>query len=193
MKYFINDWENDCFILQSYLDQVEFYSGSDRRRNQFAKVKHTKGTGSMLYGSTWKSFLKYNINKEKVYRTPSKVFKGQWNTKCVDMYPELDLIFREFGELYFPEFAWSQVQMNKNYQCPPHFDSQNIGESILLTLGEFTEGKTIVELGDNAHVHYNSHYRLCKFDGSKYKHWTQPFEGTRYALVFFNNSKLIKI
>ncbi len=145
MVYFTKDWYSDCCILQSYLDEVEFYSGTDRKTNQFKGVKHTKGTGSMLYGVTFKGFLKYDKNKNKVLRKPSSQFKGLFETKCKVMYPELDSIFKEFGNIYFPDFNWSQVQMNKNYLCPPHFDSQNIGESILLTLGDYTGGRTIIE------------------------------------------------
>ena len=193
MKYFINHWQSDCCILTEYLEYLEFYSGSERLQRQFKGMSQKKGTGSMLLGTTWKSFLKYDKNNNKVYRTPSTQFKGQYQTKCLDMYPEMLDILKEFGSLYFPEFEFTQVQMNKNYKCPPHFDSQNIGESILLTLGDFTGGKTIVELDEGYHIHYNSHYRLTKFDGSKYKHWTTEFTGTRYALVFFSNSKLIKI
>ena len=62
------------------------------------------------------------------------------------MYPELDFILKEFSDLYFSGFSWTQVQLNKNYKCTPHFDSSNINESILLTLGDFTGGDTIVEI-----------------------------------------------
>lgn len=190
MNYFINDFQSDCVILLSYIEQIEYYAGTERRTGQFKSVKIPKGTGSMLFGYTWKGYLKKDkLTGNNVYREKSK-YKGLYKTKCKSMYPELDLIFKEFGQLYFPDFKWSQVQMNLNYKCPPHFDSSNIGESILLTLGDYTGGETIVKIDDNDVIH-DSHNNLVKFDGSKYQHWTTDFKGDRYALVFFNNNKLI--
>ena len=190
-KYFINHWESDCVILTSYLDEVEFYSGTERRTGQFKPVKHSKGCGSMLFGFTWKGFLKYDkVSGDKIFRDKCPK-TNLYKTKCKSMYPELDDIFKEFSELYFKDFNWTQVQMNKNYLCPPHKDASNIGESILLTLGDYTGGETIVELNEKEKEIYNSHNNLVKFDGSKYKHWTTPFKGLRYALVFFNNNKVL--
>tara|TARA_R110002110_G_scaffold62551_2_gene174434 strand:- start:579 stop:1166 length:588 start_codon:yes stop_codon:yes gene_type:complete len=190
LNYFINDWQSDCVILTSYLDEVEYYAGTERRTKQFKDVKIGKGCGSMLFGYTWKGYLKKDkITKQHIYREKSK-YTGLYLTKCKAMYPQLDDIFKEFSNLYFENFKWTQVQMNKNYQCSPHFDSSNIGESILLTLGDYTGGETIVEI-DNDKIIYNSHNNLIKFNGSKYKHWTTDFSGKRYALVFFNNNKLL--
>ena len=55
---FTGDIDSDCCILESYLQEIEFYSGTERRTGQFKGVKHKKGTGSMLYGITWKGYLK---------------------------------------------------------------------------------------------------------------------------------------
>ena len=190
LHYFINDWEADCCILTSYLNEVEFYAGTERRTGQFKGVKIPKGCGSCLYGLTWKSYLKTDkITGEKIFREKCPK-TNLYKTKCRTMYPELEFIFKEFGELYFPDFIWTQVQMNKNYLCPPHKDSSNIGESVLLTLGNFTGGETIVKL-DNDDIIFNSHHNIIKFNGSKYLHWTKPFIGNRYALVFFNNNKIL--
>ena len=189
MKYFTGHWESDCCILTSYLEEIEYYSGSDRLQRQFKSMKKRKNEGSMLYGSTFKGFLKYDDNGNKILRKRSNKYKNMFETKCKEMYPELEYIFKEFSSLYFPEFKYSQVQLNKNYQCPKHYDSKNINESILLTLGNYEGGFTQLEIGNHI-VDIDSHYKLARFNGSKYKHWTTPFTGTRYALVFFNNSKL---
>ena len=186
-KYFINDWQSDCCILTSYLNEIEFYAGTERRSGQFKGVSIPKGCGSVCYGTTWKSYLKKDkLTGENIYRTKDPV-TGRYFTKVRDMYPELELIFKEFSLLYFRNFKYSQVQINKNYLCPPHKDSSNVGESILLTLGDFTGGNTQVQIENDVIIDYNSHHNIVKFNGSKYLHWTEPFVGNRYAVVFFNN------
>ena len=32
LKYFNGEWLGDCLILESYLDHMEFFTGSNRRR-----------------------------------------------------------------------------------------------------------------------------------------------------------------
>ncbi len=190
LNYFIDEWESDCLILEGYLSELEYYSGSERTTGQFKSVKRSTGSGSMLYGVTWKGFLKYNKDGTKIFREKCPK-TGLFYTKCRSLYPDLADIFKEFSFLYFPEFEWSQVQLNKNYRCPPHYDSSNIGESILLTLGDFKGGETVVKINDEEIIH-DSHNKLIKFNGSKYLHWTTEFEGNRFALVFFTNNKLLK-
>ena len=187
---FTGDINSDCCILESYLDQIEFYAGTERRTGQFKEVKIPKGCGSMLYGVTWKSYLKKDDNGDNVYRTKDEE-SGLYFTKVRDLYPELDEIFKEFGSYHFPEFKFEQVQLNKNYKCTRHIDSSNIGESILLTLGDFEGGKTIIEK-EGEEIVADSHNSPYKFNGSKYYHRTTDFTGKRYALVFFTNRKIKK-
>lgn len=178
----------DCNILERILEQVEYYSGTERRTGQFKTAKTTKGNGSMLYGYTWKGYLKKDKETgENISRTPSK-YKGLYNTKVKDQNPHLEAIFKEFASKHFPDFYWTQVQMNKNYLCPPHFDSKNVGESVLISFGNYTGGKTVVETEHGDRV-IDSKYKIQQFNGSKYKHYVKPYEGTRYSLVFYNNFK----
>ena len=181
MKYFCGEWYSDCLRMEAYLDEIDFYSGSERK-------KMCKTGASMLYGLTWKGFLKYDKEGNKVYRTKCEK-TGMYLTKCRVKYPELILIFKELAKLYFKEFNWTQVQMNKNFEAKWHYDSQNIGESILISFGDYTGGKTRLMHLDESIEDIDSMYTLCKFNGSKIKHCVLPFEGTRYSLVFFDNLK----
>ena len=78
--------------------------------------------------------------------------------------------------------------MNKNFKCPPHKDSKNIGESVLCCFGDFTGGETVVDYESKTRT-YNSLNGPVRFNGSLYKHWVLPYTGTRYSLVFFTNRK----
>ncbi len=175
--YFSGDWYADNYIMTEILSTVDFYSGTERRK----MLKTPKGNGSMLYGYTWKSYLSPTKN-----RTPSQ-YKGLWHTKVKDLYPDLEDVFNEFASIYFPDFNFLQVQMNKNFPCPPHFDSKNIGESVLCCFGNYKGGRTFVQYDDNIVKKLDPRAAPCRFNGSKFLHWVEPYEGDRYSLVFYSN------
>lgn len=181
---FCGDWNSDLMILESIMDGVEFYSGTERRiMLKKGGVKHIKDSGSMLYGTTWRGYLTPTRTRTKCKDT------GLFLTKVVDDNPELKEVFKEFAFYYFPDFKWSQVQMNKNFKCPPHRDSKNIGDSILISFGDYTGGLTAVDV-EGKIIKYDSREKPIKFNGSEYLHWVEPYEGKRYSLVFFNNNKV---
>ena len=113
---------------------------------------------------------------------------GLYKTKIMDEYPELAEVFTEFSQLYFPDFKYSSIQLNKSFMCAPHRDSKNIGESILVCCGDYEGGKTCVDINGKINK-FDARIAPVKFNGSKYLHWTEPFEGKRYSLVFFSNFK----
>jgi len=185
--YFINCWYSDLMILSEILDEVEFYSGTDRKNMlKRAGYEKDKDSGSMLFGVTWRSWL--SKTKSRTYDKET----GLYRTKVYDNYPYLKDVFKEFSKLYFPDFKWSQIQLNKNFKCPPHRDSANVGESILVSCGDYIGGLTAVDI-DGKIEKFDSRERPFKFDGSKYLHWVEPYKGKRYSLVFFNkNDKVAK-
>tara|TARA_R110000751_G_scaffold200450_1_gene305305 strand:+ start:96 stop:674 length:579 start_codon:yes stop_codon:yes gene_type:complete len=183
---FTGEKEADYFIMTDILNNIEFYSGTERKQMMTKNGrKHPKNAGSMLYGFTWKGYLSPT-------KTRTKVADGVYSTKVRDVYPELDSIFKEYAELYFPTFEWGQVQMNKDYPCVPHRDSGNIGESVLCCFGDFTGGLTCVDLESKIRK-YDGKLAPVRFDGSKYLHWVEDFIGTRYSLVFFHNNSSRKL
>jgi len=177
LKYFNGDWMGDCLILESYLDEMEFFTGSNRR-------KMCPTGQSCLYGVDWKGFLKYDKNGTKVMR-PRDPNSNLFLTKARMTYPEFYDIAKEFQKLYFNKFEFKNIQLNRNYKIPKHIDSKNVGESILLCLGDYTGGKTKVYY-ENNEVDLDAHYELVQFNGSKYYHEVLPWEGNRLSLVFFN-------
>ena len=184
MNYFTGDWLSDNAIMFDFLEDVHFYSGSERRR--MLSVSEKVG-GSMLYGLTWKGYLSKTKNRTI---DPST---GLYKTKVMDDYPKLAEIFKEFAELHFPNHVWEQVQMNKNFPCPPHTDSSNITSSILCCFGDYEGGETSIEYPVGIQS-FNPRLRPLSFNGAKYKHWVEPIKsGTRYSLVFFSNSSVRNI
>ena len=178
-KYFTGVYEADCVIMYQFIDDMIVESGTDRNKIYYM---NPKDGGSNNYGYTWRSYISPTKN-----RTPSG-FDGLYNTKLKDMYPEFYYIAKEFRDIYFKNFKYSNIQINKNYPIPPHFDKQNIGESVLCAFGDYTGGNTRIDLGKTI-LSIDARYKPYKFNGSKFKHWVEPFEGNRYSLVYFHNYK----
>tara|TARA_R110000787_G_scaffold158123_1_gene272046 strand:- start:8731 stop:9336 length:606 start_codon:yes stop_codon:yes gene_type:complete len=179
IKYFTGDRDEDHDIMLDILRSIEFKSGT-ARRTMFKNLKANPG-GSMLYGLTWKGYLSKTKSK-----TPS-IYKGLYKTKVMDEYPDLEHIFKEYRDIYFPYFYYSQVQMNHNFQCPKHKDSTNVGESVLCAFGYYKGGDTVIDF-DGAIKKYDCREDYLKFNGSKYKHWVEDWTlSDRYTLVFFDN------
>ena len=183
---FTGNWESDNLIMESLLDKMDVVSGSDRNKMHYINKKLG---GSALFGTSWKSYITPTRN-----RPPSEKYKGQFKTKLLVENPQMEKVFQEFAEKYFADFFWTQVQINKNFPAPIHKDSANVGESILCCFGSYTGGETMVDFGGDKYgpCKLNPREKPIKFDGSKYPHWVEPFEGKRYSLVFFNNIKNIK-
>eukprot|EP00931_Biecheleriopsis_adriatica_P045697 TRINITY_DN26165_c0_g1_i1.p1 TRINITY_DN26165_c0_g1~~TRINITY_DN26165_c0_g1_i1.p1 ORF type:complete len:466 (+),score=107.45 TRINITY_DN26165_c0_g1_i1:34-1398(+) len=106
-----------------------------------------------------------------------------------------------------PGFAFTSIQVNKNYAARPHVDKNNLGSSLIVGIGDYEGGELWVhdeENGDavcelkediSSMYHYRSgvQYRgrdlsirrqWHEFDGNRL-HFTRPFSGTRFSLIYF--------
>ena len=180
MKYFTGEWYADNAIMFDYLDEMNVVSGTDRNKIHYVNPKQG---GSNLFGYTWRSYLSPTRN-----RTPVPGHEKLWYTKLRDDYPEFHDIAKEFRDLHFPKFKYSQIQINKNYPIPKHKDSKNQDESVLVTFGDFTGGLTCID-SNGITLKFDARDRKALFDGSKHEHWVEPFNGDRYSLVFFHTMK----
>jgi len=93
-------------------------------------------------------------------------------------HPLLHYLVMEFAKKHVP-CAYTSVQVNVNYPCNPHRDIGNIGNSYIIGFGSYIGGSLVVENQD-----YDIYYRGLLFDGSQQTHWTRPWNGNRYSLVF---------
>lgn len=77
----------------------------------------------------------------------------------------------------------SHCAVNRNAQFTPHVDSgRGAGQSLSMIcgLGDYNGGELMIE-GEPADIRYIAK----EFDGWKQRHWTAPFVGERYSLVWF--------
>lgn len=86
-----------------------------------------------------------------------------------------------------PSFDFTTIQINKNCVCMPHLDSSNVGESILVSFGDYTGGQLNIKDRDTI-TSIDTDLQPIRFNGSKYFHWNNTFEGTKYSIVFYNRS-----
>jgi tRNA U38,U39,U40 pseudouridine synthase TruA len=104
------------------------------------------------------------------------------------VFPELvraifDLESNISRELGLDRPSSSHCAVNRNAQFTPHVDSgRGLGQSrsMIVGLGDYTGGEIFVE-GKPSVIRYEP----LEFDGWKQRHWTAPFEGERYSLVWF--------
>lgn len=112
------------------------------------------------------------------YRNEKKKGPSKWNKK----FPHLYSILKEFIQLYYPDFSYTTIQVNKTTECNPHIDKNNSGLSLIIALGDFSGGELSIE-----GVPYNIRNRWKKFDGTK-AHWVEKFAGERYSIVYFTHT-----
>ena len=94
-------------------------------------------------------------------------------------YPELYSKLLEFGK-YIPT-AFNAIHINHNVVCPKHYDSKNISESSIISCGDYTGCKLMIE-----DVEYDTYYKVVTFDGSNCQHWNiDDLVGNKYSLVYY--------
>jgi len=104
--------------------------------------------------------------------------------------PKYKGLFEEASKLmteYDPKFIFSSIQINDNHKASKHKDSNNVGCSYIIGLGDYTGGEVRVYTADEtSYVDIDIKDKFTSFDGSTLPHETLDFKGTRFTLVFYN-------
>ena len=184
MDYFTGNIEIDNEMLQDILESRNFYTGTNRKL--MLKNGHGRYPKKDEISATFGLTRRGRLCPTNEYRDESPYY-GWYYTKTYSENKDLLPIFQEYSDLHLPaNFFWSQVQINKNFETPPHRDSPNQGSSIIVGLGEYSGGKLCIN--KNGKVFYNDiKNKPTKFNGAKYTHWTSKYNGTRWSLVFFTH------
>ena len=181
---FTGNYKDDLIIMETRICQLEFQTSTNRKK--LLNVKKSEG-GSMLWGSTFRQHPKHYKQ-----RSPDPDTNGRLNmTKVKEENPDLKDYFIEFRDWHFPDFNFNSVHINLNYIIPPHFDSKNTGDSVLVTFGDYKGGETCLYNEKNRQIEkHNPRDMPLIFNGSEVLHWVVPKTGgNRYSLVFFNSNR----
>jgi hypothetical protein len=96
-------------------------------------------------------------------------------------YPSIWEEILRIGDLIVP-FPWTSCFINNNTICPPHKDANNIGKSMLVSFGDYTGCKIVINEKE-----YDANYSPIIFDGAKLLHYnTNDLIGNKYSLIFYN-------
>ena len=102
-------------------------------------------------------------------------------------YPEIHDEIMRIGREICP-FDFTSVQLNNNTVCPPHYDSKNMGPSMLVSFGEYTGCNIVIE-----GIIYDAKYKPIIFNGSEREHWnTNNLTGNKYSLVYYRTKEAQK-
>jgi len=179
----------DCSVLYFILNnELRGSPTGTRRRQMYEKgydEKQAKGSYSITIGHVAYDHYLPSIRK----RQPSTIYKKMWKTKLYEENPEIMRILQDFGRLYFPEYEFTDAQINYNWGAPPHKDKGNYGDSIIIGLGNYSGGELCLQNDNDEFDNHDIHYRLLKFNGAKYTHYVLPYSGDRMSVVFYNINK----
>jgi len=95
------------------------------------------------------------------------------------MRPRLWQLLLNFASAHVP-ISWDGVTVNDTYQSAPHRDKGNQGQSFTVSFGDFTGGELCI-----GPTKYDTRHKGLLFNGFSDEHWTAPFEGRRFCLVFY--------
>lgn len=97
--------------------------------------------------------------------------------------PYLYKLLLDFGRQYI-DIPFTSITVNQNYKAEKHRDKGNVGESVVVSFGDFTGGELKIYEGPLEGIHDIRH-KPIKADFSKIFHSVEPYTGTRYSLVFY--------
>jgi hypothetical protein len=72
------------------------------------------------------------------------------------------------------------VHVNHNVKCPPHYDSKNVGNSVLISFGDYSGGEIIIDGQE-----FNAYHQPIMFNGSSLLHYNKEHQGNKYSLVYY--------
>jgi len=97
-------------------------------------------------------------------------------------HPEIHRLLFELGATIAPNCTACNV--NQNLVSPPHRDTNNSGESVIVSFGNY-EGGLLVVNG----VEHDTKTPL-KFNGCLLEHYNTPItQGNKYSVIFYNNPR----
>ena len=103
-----------------------------------------------------------------------------WLSRNTWLHSELWKLLLEFAAK-FDLTSYDAIQINDDYKSAPHRDKGNEGLSYIVAFGDFDGGHLNVSGTD-----YDIQNKGFVFNGSQEEHFTRPWSGHRYSLVFFN-------
>jgi len=100
------------------------------------------------------------------------------------MRPKLWQLLLDFATKHVT-IPWDGCTVNDSYTSAPHRDKGNQGFSYTVSFGDFTGGALCIQEGES-HKEVDTRHKGYLFNGAENTHWTAPFTGRRFCLVFYS-------
>jgi len=119
------------------------------------------------------------------------ITRGRFNGKTElsyysKKYPQIYEEILRIGNKYCP-IKFNSIHLNNNVVCPPHKDSKNVGNSCLLSFGDYSGCNIIID-----GVQHDAKYNPIVFNGAELEHYnTNDLIGNKYSLVFYFTHLLV--
>lgn len=129
---------------------------------------------------------KFGSHRAMVMGMTKPRFSGTWGLSAGSLkHKELYEEIMRIGRMIVP-FEFETIHLNHNVVCPPHIDGLNVGNSVILSIGDY-EGCNLVIDGIGE---FDTNCHPILFNGSQMKHWNTPLlSGNKYSFVFYNSRK----
>ena len=101
------------------------------------------------------------------------------------MRPKLWELLLDFAGKHVP-VSWDGCTVNDSYTSAPHRDKGNQGLSYTVSFGDFTGGELCIQPGEGGTLALDTRHKGYLFNGAEQVHWTAPFVGRRFCLVFYS-------
>ena len=148
------------------------------------KHKHKRATTRRKMGDDAdSSMLGYTFNRNSLKQGQEKFVLTNQTKDNFFLFEKL----KEIIKIVKPNFIYNGITINKNCEAKPHKDSNNIGTSIIVGVGNYEGGNLCIE-GDEGEIYNLSlKFNFIEFDG-KNTHYNTPItKGTKYTIIWFNN------
>ena len=159
--------------LIELLDDVKFGKNTENTYNKMGDEAK-----SILLGRVFCRMSKHNPELEKFPLTKQTIKN-----------PELFNRLKEIIKIVNPDFVYNGITINKNCVAKPHKDSNNLGNGMIVGVGDYTGGDLCVLDEKNKTIYqHNIKYNFLEFNGGIHLHWNTPLlSGTKYTIIWFNN------
>jgi hypothetical protein len=100
--------------------------------------------------------------------------------------PYLYKLLLDYGREHVP-FPFTSITVNQNYKADAHRDKGNVGQSYLISFGDYTGGELEIHEGLQTGLHDVRQSIIADF--TKVLHSVKDFQGNRYSLVYYTCKK----
>jgi hypothetical protein len=127
------------------------------------------------------------------YRFPKKTlnYKLQGESRFTKMYPEIyDELKLVINQIY-PDFTYTTIQVNHNGIMDYHTDKNNMGDTVIISFGEYTGGNLVLKNGD-VETQYDMNCSSIRFNATTIPHKVNDdLVGNKYSLIYFTMSSFL--